>query len=172
MRGPHRAWTQGAALLTGAALALLALSGWTVSGGTTEPPAELELAVARSSQLDIRPGVGLASRQLAAGSPAVVVPFGLFNATGGRLDVRIRADRPGPELDASVILRMRLGSRTLFEGSLGELHRGASRPFSLASHERARVTVRAWIPRSARDYGAWAEQVTLVFDTSTPHTRS
>jgi hypothetical protein len=157
--------------MVGAALGLLALSGWTVSGGTTEPPAELRFAVARSSQIDIRPEVELAPRQLAAGSAAAVVPFRLFNATGRRLDVHVRADRPGPELDGSVMLRVRLGSRTLFEGSLGKLHRGSSLPFSLSSHERRRVTVRAWIPRSAHGYGAWAEHVTLAFDTSTPHTR-
>jgi hypothetical protein len=168
MSHPGHVAVQGAALLVGAALGTLAVTGWTVQGGTGEPPAVLTLATARSSQLDIQPSIAPASRRVEAGGRAVVLPWRLFNATGGPLVVRTHAERPQPELDGSLMLRLRLGAQTLFEGTLGDLLRRGSRPFRLDSHERARVSVRAWVPATARDYGAWDEEITLRFDTTPP----
>jgi hypothetical protein len=105
-------------------------------------------------------------KELRAGSPALAGSVRLFNATGGSLAVRARAQTQERELDESVHLRVRLGTRTLFQGSLARLERAGSRPFVLASHEQTRLAVHAWIPASARGYDAWVVHVALRFVTS------
>jgi hypothetical protein len=168
MRGHARALTQGAALLAGAALGVLALSGWTVQGGTQAPPADLTLTAMWSSVLDVQPAGtnAVARKELRVGSPALAGSVRLFNATGEPVSVRVRAHTEERELDRSVRLRVQLGAKTLFEGSLEQLELFGSRPFDLASHARTRVAVRAWIPGSAVGYEAWVVHVALRFATA------
>jgi hypothetical protein len=168
MRGHSGTWTQGAALLVGAALGVLALAGWVVPGGTAAPPSALTLTAQRSDDLAVQPlaTATVLRAELRPGGRAKAGSASLFNATGGALVVRVRALTSSHELDEAVELRVRLGARILFRGSPGELQRRGSRSFVLASHARVRLAFEASIPAGATGFGARVADVALRFVTS------
>jgi hypothetical protein len=158
------------ALVAGVVLAALALAGWRVEGGLNPPPADVALLVAQSQDLAIATVSGSDEGKALRGSaPEAGVERGLEirNATGSRLDVRLRATAATSDLDEALTVRIVTRGETLFEGPLGALRAGTA-AFGLESHETSDVQVLAWIPLSADDesWGARSEQVQLELLTT------
>jgi hypothetical protein len=150
----------GVALASGIAAAALALHGWSVARGTATPGADVRITAARSDSIAVTPA-RLARRGLTPTSAGLRGSLVLFNATGGPLSVRLRADTPNADLDHVLFLRLSSGRVRLFSGPLAALHE-ASRGMTIASHARTPVSVRAWIPPSLKSgYQARTETVEL-----------
>jgi len=153
----------------GAALAVSLLAAWTVSGGTRAVPASVTIVADRSNDLDLR-SVVVPQRHatLAPASPALEWALTARNATASALVVRIRAVPQDAALDGALALRVRTRGATIFTGRLRDLRLHGSDAFPLASHKMVRVQVDAWMPTTARGYGARVESILLRFLTEAP----
>jgi hypothetical protein len=167
MNGRVRSTAEWGGALIGATLAVALLAGWSVPGGTRPAPASVTLAADRSDDLDFgAAAVSIGHARLAPGSPALERAFTARNATASALVVRIRAVPQDVSLDDALALRVSTGHATIFSGPLRDLRSRGSDTFALASHETARIDVRAWLPASARGYQARVETVPLRFLTA------
>jgi hypothetical protein len=150
----------GVAFASGVAAAAFAVQGWSIARGAAAPGADVRITTARSDSIAVTPS-GLAKSNLTPSSRALRGSLVLFNATGGALSVRFRADATDADLDHVLFLRLSAGGARLFSGPLTALHE-ASRALTIASHARTPVVVRAWIPASLESgYQARAETVQL-----------
>jgi len=154
----------GVAFASGAVAAAFAVQGWSIARGAATPGASVRITTARSDSIAVASG-GLANDDLTPSSPGLRGSLELFNATGGALSVRLRADTPDADLDHVLFLRLTAGGVRLFSGPLAALHE-ASRSVTMASHARTPLSVRGWIPASLEEgYQARAETVSLSFLT-------
>jgi hypothetical protein len=157
----------GVAFASGVAAAAFAVQGWSVARGAATPGADVRITTARSDSIAVTPGDLVKSNLTPSSRRALRGSLMLFNATGGALSVRLRADTPDADLDHVLFLRLSAGGVLRFSGSLAALH-GASRSVTIASHARTPVSVRAWIPASVKSgYQARAETVSLSLLTKT-----
>lgn len=89
----------------------------------------------------------------------------MVNQTGVDLAVRVRGLPSSTGLDEMLLIAIDAGSDRLFRGTLGELRGWSPGELRLAPGEARELSVRAWLPRSARGGPAGrAEQVGLEFD--------
>jgi hypothetical protein len=157
------------ALVLGAGLAALAVTGWRLEGGTQAPAATVTVVTTPTRDLDVTPGGETSAK---AGLRATG-PEGGFrrlvkvrNATGEALDVRVTAKPEGRELVKSLSARVEANGKTVFEGPLAQLKSG-SQAFHLASHDSTQVSVLLWIDSSANDaWRARADTIRIGFDTT------
>jgi hypothetical protein len=92
----------------------------------------------------------LAARDMTPGGRAERGALPVRNVTRGPVKVRIRVRRGARDLDRSLHLELRSGSRRLASGTVASLRRW-SRPLLVEHAGESTVRVRAWIPAGARN---------------------
>jgi hypothetical protein len=142
----------------GLSLALAVLLASRPGAAGSPLPASVNFSLAPTGALEARPAppqTSVLRSSLRPGGRAGDGRFSLRNQSGGRLRVSLRARPDSTALDGLLRLRLRQGSRLLADTTLQGL---ASHPasFALASGERARFQVRAWIPAEIRGGAAGA----------------
>ena len=109
----------------------------------------------------------LETRSLRPGGPAAAGAFTVRNQTGETLSVALRADISSTELNGLLEVRVRSGSRVLSESTLESLRVRPPR-LQLASGQRARISLEAWLPTQVLE----GYEGTLVDVTLTPQVRA
>jgi hypothetical protein len=162
MMAPSPRWARCAGFLIGLGLVAVLVAGWRVAGGEASPGAHVTVTVVRTGELDVAPlGRLLKIRELAPGDVRRT-GFRLTNLTGTRLAVRLRARSPSSDLDDQLAVRMLVGRRSLFTGTLGRLRAGTQRGFALAGGAHAQLSLRiSIVPSRARAYRARSADVAL-----------
>jgi hypothetical protein len=142
---------------TAAAVAIAALAAALVTGAWRIAPAparaglELTASVAPTGELAVAPMTPVlrSSRMLPGPGRAVSGSFVVTNQSGRTLTVRFRARATTPALDEDLMLRLRYPGQAAFDAPLAALAKGSSRGLRLASGERRRVGVAAWLRADA-----------------------
>lgn len=137
----------GAALGIGLAVALLLASRPGAAGSPL--PAGVRVEVAATGELEVTPSPPrpvLVADALRPGGPRAVSDFQVRNQTGAGLAVDLEASADSTALDGLLRLRVRGPGRVLADSTLEGVRR---RPLSLrlASGQRARLRLEAWLPR-------------------------
>jgi hypothetical protein len=139
---------RAAGALVGLALALgLLLVSRPVAAGTPAP-ASVRVTVEPAGELEIAPAPPrpvLEARGLAPGGRPASGGFAVRNQTGADLALALLAEPDSTALDGLLQVRVRAGDRLLAESTLEGLRLRPVR-LRLASGERARVRLEAWLP--------------------------
>jgi len=153
----------GALLGVGVAATLLVVSR---PGAAVAPvPASVRFALAPVGELEVTPAPprpALVARGLRPGGPRASGYFELRNQTGEELSVRLKAATDSSSLDGLLKVEVRAGDRLLTDTTLQGL--GLHPPeLRLASGERARLRLAAWLPADVLSgYEGARVEVTLV----------
>jgi hypothetical protein len=144
-----RRWAELTSFLVGATAALVLLAGWRVPSGHGLVGADVTLSAALSPTVTLSQtgpfanAVGLT----AEAGQAVAGSVYAHNATGRPLAVRIRLRADVPDLDRALVVDLRAGGTTIYNGRLGGVSRWTRRSFLLGRDESSRVTVRGRLRR-------------------------
>jgi hypothetical protein len=149
------------ALIAGVAMVVSVVLTARVPRGTGMASADVVFLAAPTGELGVSPvgaflsGTGLVPSSESRGHLAVT------NQTGKRLSVLVRALPESGDLDAVLRVQIASDGRRLFDGTLGDLRRGAD--VAVDPGVTARLDLRAWLPKSLRD-GYQGRVVSVTFD--------
>jgi hypothetical protein len=159
----------GAVLGVGLALALLVLSRPGAAGSPLA--AEVRIEVAPVGELEVRPGPPqpvLVAAGLRPGGKPAAAGFLVRNQTGAELAVDLIARPDSTALDGLLRVRAWADGRRLADTTLGGL-RVRPLPLRLASGERVRLRLQAWLPEEVSSgYEGRLVDVSLVPEVRTP----
>ena len=135
--------------LLGVCLAAALLLASRPSANAAPFPASVRVVVAPTGELEVvppPPRPALAGHALRPGGPRASGGFLIRNQTGGELAVALKAEADSTTLNGLLRVRVRSGSRVLADTTLEGLE---LRPIGLrlASGQRARLKLEAWLPR-------------------------
>ncbi len=159
-------WARAIGLCLGLAVALVAVTGWSVPRGDGSLGTDLVFSTAPTGELAVTPmGPFLSVTAMRPGSAADAVSGDLevFNQTGVTLDIGIRGLPSNADLDRMLMVEIRADGVQLFLGPLGELRSWTETSFHLASGGTATVTIRTWMPRDVGP-GWEGRMVTVPFE--------
>jgi hypothetical protein len=160
---------RAAGALLGLALAVTLLLVSRPGAAGAGAPAAVSFAIAPVGELEVVPPPPrpvLEARSLRPGGPRAGGAFTLRNQTGEELAVTLRAEVDSTALNGLLEVRVRGGGRLLSESTLESLRVRPIR-LRLASGERARLDLEAWLPAQVLD----GHQGALVDVTLTPQLR-
>jgi hypothetical protein len=165
----QRNLARAAGALLGLALAVMLILVSRPGAAGTGAPASLSVAIAPVGELEISPPPPrtlLEARALRPGGPPASGAFMVRNQTGESLAVALRAEPDSTALNGLLEVRVRSGERVLAESSLESLR---VRPIQLrlASGQRARLSLEAWLPAQVLE----GYEGALVDVTLTPQLR-
>jgi hypothetical protein len=149
------------ALIAGVAMVVSVVLTARVPRGMGLASADVVFLAAPTGELGVSPvgaflsGTGLEPSSESRGHLAVT------NQTGKRLSVRVRALPESRDLDAALRVEIASDGRRLFDGTLGDLRRGAD--VAVDPGVTARLDFHAWLPQSLRD-GYRGRVVSVTFD--------
>jgi hypothetical protein len=153
----------GAVLGVGLALALLVVSRLGAAGSPLA--AEVRVEVASVGELEVRPGpprAVLVAAALRPGGGRAADGFSVRNQTGSDLAVDLVARPDSTALDGLLRVRAWAADRLLADTTLEGL-RARPLPLRLASGQRARLRLQAWLPREVLSgYEGRLVEVSLV----------
>ena len=136
----------GAMVGIGLALALLVLARPGAAGSPLA--AGVRVAVEPSGELEIvpvPPRPALVAEGLRPGGPEATGGFAVRNQTGSALAVALTAQADSTALDGLLRVQVRAVGRLLADGTLESLRKRPPR-LRLASGQRARLSLRVWLP--------------------------
>ncbi len=166
----QRNLARAAGALVGLALAVTLLLVSRPGAAGAGAPATVGFAIAPVGELEVSPAPPrpvLAMRALRPGGPRAKGAFTIRNQTGEDLAVALRAEVDSTALNGLLEVRVRSGGRLLADSALEGLRVRPIR-FRLASGQRARLDLEAWLPAEVLD----GYQGAMVDVTLTPHLRT
>jgi hypothetical protein len=149
------------AVIAGVAMVASVVLTARVPRGTGVASADVVFLAAPTGELGVSPvgaflnGTGLVPSSESHGHLAVT------NQTGKRLSVLVRALPESRDLDGILRVQIASGGRRLFDGTLGDLRRGAD--VAVDPGMTAPLDFRAWLPETQRD-GYQGRVVSVTFD--------
>lgn len=150
-------------LAVGLLLAALLVLDNRMPRGTGTLGADVVFAVTPTGELSIKPsGPFLSATQLRPG-PEARAPVGsleAFNQSPVPLQVHLRGLPSLKDIDQALWVSVQAEGRQLFRGPVGDLRTWTSQFLTLASGEKATLTVRTWLPPSAPQ--GWEGRVATV----------
>lgn len=161
----QRNLARAAGALLGVALAVTLLIASRPGAAGAGAPAAVDFTAAPVGELELVPPPPkpvLEARSLRPGGPRASGEFTLRNQTGEDLAVALRAEVDSTALNGLLEVRVRSGGRLLAESTLESLR---VRPIHLrlASGQRARLDLEAWLPAQVLDgYEGALVDVTLT----------
>lgn len=166
----QRNLARAAGALLGLALAVTLLLVSRPGAAGAGAPAAVRVAVAPAGELEVSPSPPrpvLEARSLRSGGPPAGGTFQVRNQTGEDLSVALRAEVDSTALNGLLEVRVRSGGHLLAESTLEGLR---VRPIQLrlASGQRARLSLEAWLPSQVLS----GYEGALVDVTLTPHVRA
>jgi hypothetical protein len=157
------------AFLIGFALILPVLIGGTITGGGVATGLHVSLVPQPSTVLDIQPAKKHWHQTLRPSSSrdGLHLKLTAYNATGAELAVTLRTAYTSHAVDDMLQIHVSSRGRQVFDGTLGELRRGA-RLGTLESHRRLTMEMVAWLPPGKHGYVAQIARIPLTFDGLPP----
>lgn len=163
MRPMSNRVARGMGLAVGLLLAALLVLDNRMPRGTGTLGADVVFAVTPTGELAITPsGPFLSATQLRPG-PEAHAPSGTleaFNQSPVSLQVHLRGLPSLLDIDEALWVSVESDGRQLFRGPVGDLRNWTSQFLTLASGEKATLTVRTWLPPSAPK--GWEGRVATV----------
>ncbi len=164
-----RSLLESGAFLIGLALILPVLIGGNVAGGRATTGIHVSLVPQPSMVLDIQPSKTVWHSTLRPSSPqdGLHLKVSLRNASGTALAVKVRTAFTSHAADDLLHLHVSSRGRQVFDGTLGELRKGADLG-TVESHRVFTMEMVAWVPRGTRGYVAQSARIPLTFDGLPP----
>src|SRR5713226_9078920 len=156
-------------LFLGILMAMVALLGRRIPGGTGAGGVDLTISVAPTGELQLTPsGPVVSGNGLTPGVPdrGTEGSFVVRNRTGTTLAIRIQALPSSVALDDALEIDIQVGQSELFSGRLGALRRWTEKDFTLDSGQAERLVIRVWLLPGATAYQGWAQDVSLRFQSA------
>ena len=141
-----------ASLAAGLLAAAAVLSASAVPAGRGALGAELLLNANSTGELAVDPAGApfLRARDLRPSGHSSEGALVLANQTSRALDVRVRSRPHDRSLDQALSMAVNAGKARIFSGPMGRLRHWSAGAVTIPAGERVRLTLKTWVPPSAR----------------------